>query len=101
MDLEARRDLARPHALVGELRDLAHPADMAHERRDDADQLARPWPVRPLEQRLRRAQRRADIATPPGVRDGEDRSLGAPHRELLDDRLRDRLAVRPGRELLD
>ena len=42
-----------------------------------------------------------DVAAPPRVRDGEDRRLGAADGELLDDGARDRLAVRPRRELLD
>src|SRR5581483_4716224 len=101
MDLEARRDLARAHALVRECRDLADAADVADERGDDPRELARPRPVRPLEQRLGGAERRRDVPASPRVGDGEDRRLGAADGELLDDRARDLLAVRPRRELLD
>ena len=57
--------------------------------------------MRAVEQRLGRAERRRHVAPSPGIGNREDRRLGPPDRELLDDRARDRLAVRPRGELLD
>ena len=57
--------------------------------------------MRPLEQRLGRAERRAHVAAAPGVGEREDGRLGPADGELLDRRARDRLAARPGRQLLD
>jgi hypothetical protein len=99
--LETRGDLARADALVGERGDLPDAADVAHERGDDPDQLTRARPVRALEQRLGRAEGARDVATSPRIRHGEDRRLGTADGELLDSGARDRLAVRPGRELHD
>jgi hypothetical protein len=57
--------------------------------------------VRAVEQRLCRAKRRGHVPSPPGVGDGEDRSLGASDRQLFDACPSDLLAVGPGREFLN
>src|SRR5579871_824072 len=101
MHLEARRDLRRADAFVGERGDLAHTADVADEGADDSHELSRARAVRALEQGLGLAESGGDVATSPGVRDREDRRLGPADGQLFDDGTCDRLPVRPRRELLN
>ena len=101
MNLQPACASARPNTLVHETRRLPHSPTCPDERGDEPDQLAGARPVRAVEQRLGGAKRRGDVSPPPRVGHREDRRLGPSDGELLDGGTRDRLAVRPCRELLD